>query len=316
MRTWLRYSLIYAVMRDPRKADPLESPPSCPTPHQLRAAQRVGQILSREPVALAQVREAYLRLPSDGVFGLKDYMVGEQLLRLAGIADVVDGRIRIAPTGVPPEVPSGPVPIDLLLSSYLDAVTPPWLGAATYSDRVWWDRIPAGEVAGLEAAFPDPEERERLLLQLARRFDDKVLKRLGEVGEEAVASEWRARLKANGRADLEKQVVRLSKTSDQLGYDLRAPALDESIRRVEVKITACQEPRVHVFISRNEAKTGICDEAWRLVICRRAPAGVDILGWLTGKEVRPRLPIDVENGRWDSAAVFIHERDIRPGLPL
>jgi hypothetical protein len=72
---------------------------------------------------------------------------------------------------------------------------------------------------------------------MGRRFSDADARRTGDLAEAHVTKACRAQLSGAGRDDLAALVRRVSLTSDQLGYDVTAPRLDGSTRRLEVKGT-------------------------------------------------------------------------------
>lgn len=283
-----------------------------PTRHQLRAAQVVSSILDDKPVPIARVRRSYPHLPSDGVFDHDDFLVGEALLTLAGLASTDETHIHSTiATG------AGPAPLKVILLGYLERQVPPWVGAATTYGHVDWTRVPEEAKGGFEALFQDSYEREAVLLQIARTFDDRLLKEIGEAGEVFVAESWRHGLAVNGCAHLAPAVERLSEISDQLGYDLRAPALDGSTRRVEVKTTVAQESFFRMVLSRNEAVVGLSDLNWRLVACRKTGAEIAVIGWCKAETIRPYFPTNVEAGsRWLTVEIELPVEMLTPDLPL
>src|SRR5688500_16852398 len=98
--------------------------------------------------------------------------------------------------------------------------------------------------ATLEQASPGPSEYSQNLLAMGRRFSDADAKRTGDLAEAHVTEACRAQLIEAGRDDLAARVRRVSLTSDQLGYDITAPRLDDSTRRIEVKGTRAPGPQL------------------------------------------------------------------------
>ncbi|MHB2001652.1 MAG: protein NO VEIN domain-containing protein [Solirubrobacteraceae bacterium] len=166
----------------------------------------------------------------------------------------------------------------------------------------------------------DTDDREELLLQLARRVSDEHNALVGDAGERLVVAEARAELEQLGRPDVARQVRRVSLTSDQLGYDIRAPRLQGAPRRIEVKATTTSDntEQVRIFISRNEAETGLRMTGWSLVVClitdTKDTTG-SVLGWWSYDDLAERLPQDVHGGAWRLAELILPLKDARPGLP-
>ena len=111
----------------------------------------------------------------------------------------------------------------------------------------------------------------------------------------------------------------VSLETDQAGYDVSAPRLAGSPRLLEVKATGnTVADNVEVYLSRNEARTGLRLPDWFLVVCsvddveRRTG---EVLGWIDAAELEDRFPRDVEFGRWESAAIEIRTAELVPGLP-
>lgn len=148
-------------------------------------------------------------------------------------------------------------------------------------------------------------------------FSDADAARIGDLAEAHVTEAFRLQLDNAGRTDLAALVRRVSLNSDQLGYDVTAPRLDGSARRIEVKGTRTPAQSLLVVISRNEAKVAARDPKWFLVVCRVATDdSVVVLGWTTSALLEPRFPLDrTERGGWLSADVPIDELELTPGLP-
>ena len=140
---------------------------------------------------------------------------------------------------------------------------------------------------------------------------------LGALGEEHVVDVCRAELGAAGRQDLANRVERVSKRSDQLGWDVDAPTLGPRRRKLEVKTTRASGPLLKCFLSRNEARIGGQDPEWSLVVCRVDENDqIEVVGWCAMRELTSLLPDDRHpQGRWQSVALTIHKEVLRPGLP-
>ncbi|MDA9625515.1 DUF3883 domain-containing protein, partial [Luminiphilus sp.] len=97
-----------------------------------------------------------------------------------------------------------------------------------------------------------------------RKFDDKLLAQIGQIGEEYVL----ATLKELITSELHAQIQHISVVDDTAGYDIRSPStsVDCSMRFIEVKTSV--RPLIgkfSFFLSRNEFERGIRDSRWCIV---------------------------------------------------
>jgi hypothetical protein len=302
------------MFRDPDDLASVE----LPSRHMLRAALLAGHALTAENgTPLSQLAASWLRTPSDGVYSPDELNVGCALLieaRYLSLSDEIilpaadlNGLLAQADDDACREI----------IYRLIDERRPLWIGSATADGAVAPEMIPDAAAAALGQAFPDPKEREQFLLAMRRRFSDADAKRTGDLAEAHVTKACRAELAGAGRVDLAAIVRRVSLTSDQLGYDVTAPRLDGSSRRLEVKGTRAVGPHLLIVISLDEAKVAARDDNWFLIVCRVATDDtVGILGWTTNALLAPRLPLDqADRGGWLSAAVPIEESELVPGLP-
>src|SRR5574341_2463315 len=113
-----------------------------PTRHQLRAALRVMRVLDRPTTRIADLRHAYLPLPSGGVFHVDDLIAGEALLVEAGRvghdADVLMVSSAFAATLDLPEEAA----LEVFVLQILAARAPVWLAAAATNEQLRAEFIP------------------------------------------------------------------------------------------------------------------------------------------------------------------------------
>lgn len=291
---------------------------SVPTGHRLRAA--LVAACAHLPTPLLtwdEAPQAYGRIATDAVYAVQDLIRGQEILELAGLLTVGDDGI-LRTTDDYALVASLPVDeaCDELLARYLKATRPLWLVAAVAEDEVAWELVPDREKSVLTTLIPDFERREAFLLACGQKVDKERDKRTGDLAEEHVVALCRSELAGNGRADLAAKVVQVSLISDGLGYDVVAPRMDETRRRLEVKGTRSQGPGFKITLSRGEARQGLRDADWYLVVCQVKPDdSVNLLGWCSAKKIEPDLPIDGEHGRWSSVEIQIQDTTLTPGLP-
>lgn len=279
-----------------------------PGRHQLAAACLVLRCLGPAPQALDGFRAQMVNLPTDGLFSAEQLRVGEEILVSCGVAYRSDGAIRL--TGE-----AGMAP-DEVLTRYLEANPPAWLGGATAEGEISEWMIPQDDLAILDGVIGDLDRRDAILLAMGRRMEDRLLAALGREAEELVVRECRLALAARGRADLAERVLHASLVSDLLGYDVRTPRLGGGCLRLEVKRDGRSGESRRFFLSRNEFRMAERDPAWRLVLCATDDAGVlRVVGWLGGSELAPLMPRDGDGSRWESAEVVVPGERLVPGLP-
>lgn len=299
--------------------DPLDHPAvELPSRHLLRAALLAGRALTAEHgTHLSQLPASWMRTPSDGVYSADELDAGCGLLIEARFLSL--SEVFVMPAADLDALLAQPEDDACreILYRLIEGHRPLWIGSATADGQVAAEMIPDAAGAALVQVFPDPGEREQFLLAMGRRFSDADAKRTGDLAEFHVTEACRTQLADAGRDDLAGLVRRVSLSSDQLGYDVTAPRLDGSSRRLEVKGTRTPGSQLLIVISLNEAKVAARDPNWFLVVCRVATDdNVMVIGWTTNALLERRLPVDqVDRGGWLSAAVPIDESELEVGLP-
>jgi hypothetical protein len=302
------------MLRDPLDLAVVE----LPSRHRLRAALLAGRALTGEHgTNRSQLPASWIRTPSDGVYSPDELSFGCELLIEAHFLALTD--VLVIPSADLHGLLAQPEDDACreILARLIEERRPLWIGSATADGHVAGEMIPDVAGAALAQVFPNPDEREEFLLAMGRRFSDVDAKRTGDLAEIYVTEACRTQLVDMGREDLAGLVRRVSVSSDQLGYDITAPRLDGSSRRLEVKGTRAQGSQLLVVISINEAKVAARDPDWFLVVCRVATDDtVVVLGWTTNALLQHRLPVDqVNRGGWLSAAVPINASELEAGLP-
>lgn len=301
------------------RRDPLDqSAADLPSLHMLRSTLRAGRALTAKGgTPLSQLPASWLRTPSEGVYSPDDLDAGCRLLIEARYLSISDQSVYPAADLTALLALNQDDACREILYRLIDGRRPLWIGSATSDGQLAPEMVPDVAAATLKQMFPDPDDRERFLLAMGRRFSDADTKRIGDLAEAHVIQSCRAELEDAGRSDLAALVRRVSLTSDQLGYDVTAPRLDASIRRLEVKATRTPGEHPLVVISRNEAQVAARDPNWFLVVCRIATDDrVAVLGWATFALLSSRLPTDeVDRGGWLSTAVPIDTAELISGLP-
>jgi hypothetical protein len=188
--------------------------------------------------------------------------------------------------------------------------------AATSGGVLADELIPDGERAKLWEILT-PEGREAVLLKIGRRFSEEGQAITGAIAESLIVTRCQAELLRAGASDLADSVCRVSEVSDQLGYDITAPRLDRTTRRIETKGTRASGTSVVFYLSRNEAERGLIDADWSLVVCRVLyDDTAEIIGHLKGVELRSYLPEDPgTETRWQSIRLELPETVFTSGLP-
>lgn len=280
-------------------------PCGLPSRHTARAAMHVASMIDTGGSLTSDAQESYWHRATGGHHPPADLTLGQALLVDVGL--LIHEGTMLHPT---------PGLTELLAGSADDALAAFVTLAATNTLHIIGDL----DEQALVDLVPDADLREQLLLQLARRHDTERQAAIGGAGERLVVAEARTELEQLGRPDLAREVRRVSLTSDQLGYDVRAPCLQGPPRRLEVKATTSPGDTqvVDIFVSRNEVHTGQSTDGWRLVVC--CITNIDdalgsVLGWWSYDDLVERLPRDVDGGLWQQAKITLTVADAQPGLP-
>jgi hypothetical protein len=288
-----------------------------PTPHELRAALWVARMLPDTGIARANARASYALAPSGGVYRHEDFAAAE--LRLAGCGLIALSNGRLSPSAELAEVSHLPETeaIEILLVAISERDPPIWLSTAADAESLAPEAIPDGDWKTFETVIADPERREALLLSLSRKVDAIRTASIGAQGEDCVVEACRLRLAELGRPDLVAAVRRVSLISDQLGYDVVSPTTAGPSWRLEIKTTQIVGFLICIHLTRHEARIGLGDPGWALVVCwRRSDETVEIVGWCDASTLAPLLPQDsCPQGAWTSASLILLRDELNDGLP-
>ncbi|HEX3608602.1 MAG TPA: DUF3883 domain-containing protein [Solirubrobacterales bacterium] len=249
---------------------------------------------------------------------MDELAVAEEGLRGAGLLRTEDDRLVPSQRLYEACKLAEPAPVELLLGLVLEASPPLWLmTAATDGGHLAAELVPDDVASAVATVIKDPARREEFLLGRARTVDANLRGELGEEGEEAVVSACKEQLLALGAGDAADGVCRVSLVSDELGYDVIAPKVDGSVRRLEAKATRSAAMAVTVVVTRNEIEAGRGDPNWHLVVARVGRGEEDsILGHTSVAALEALLPTDGhEAGRWQAAQLRLQVDDLSPGLP-
>lgn len=286
--------------------------------HALRAALKVGELLDPERTSLAALRNAYSRVPSGGLFEMRDLVRGEEVLRACKLVYEEDGHLLRSDNRIATLLTlDDEMGTSTLLGVYLDQVPPPWLTAAASGDEFEEHLIPGEELLKLERILVDPDAREAFLLAHGQRVDPAARTALGALGEVAVLDTYRGALTDAGQAARVEEVVRVGEIDDRLGYDVVGPVLSGGKNRMEVKTTKSTASVIRIVLSRNEARYGLADPAWSLVVCHALDdERAEVVGHCKAGALEPHLPADrTTRGRWSSVEIMIEFDELKPGLP-
>jgi len=272
-----------------------------PTLHAIESALQVALILGPQGALQVEATESYWKRSGGGTFGPVDFGLGEQLL--------VDSRIveRRDQSLIPL------VDLQLLLDgAQEDAI-------AFITSRIPFDSLNIDSAFDeLRDLIPDTDRRASIVEAVSRKYDDALMRIVGQIGEELVVAHCRKELRKLGQAELARSVRQISLENDGAGYDILAPRISGTDRMLEVKATTSNLDPVTFFLSRNEAMVGMRNRNWSLVVCVNIDVQSrdgEILGWFSGSQLTSDLPQDAHRGTWQSARLSIPRDELNPGIP-
>lgn len=280
----------------------------------------VGHILGHDGEDARVAHESWANLPLGGTVDFAELHAAERALIDVGLITQHCGRLHAAPelAACTAEASTAMDSIELALALVLDRESPLWLRtAAAEESNIKYELLPDDVRAALSVVIPDPDRREAFLLARAAKVEVHERTLLGDEGEEAVVAGCRTQLAQAGAAEMAAAVRRVSSISDELGFDVSAPRIDGSTRRIEVKATRSHVGAVRVFVTRNEIITGLADPDWYLVVvCCEHNGNRAVLGHASAAELLPMLPTDQHSrGRWQMARLRLSVVELEPGLP-
>ncbi len=284
----------------------------------LRAAYWVTRVLGRDGRDAQEARDSWVALPLSGEVDLNELKAAEtglsevELLRSEGALLLPEQKLfDVCELGPP-------APLELLLGLLLEASPPLWMRAATADGtRLASELVPEEAEIAIGTVIEDPARREAFLLARARTVDARERIELGAIGEKAVVQACQEQLRTLGSKEKAAQVRRVSTISDELGYDVIAPRLDGTTRRLEVKASRATGTEVTVFLTRNEFETGRADPDWRLVVVHADRSGEStVLGHTGGAALELLVPADrFDGGRWQVVRLRLLVGALEAGLP-
>jgi uncharacterized protein DUF3883 len=293
------------------------APNRSPTSFELGAALWVASVLPPQGGSREHVRASYALIPTGGIYRSEDFLRAEEFLARSGFVECEEHRIfptveLIELTGLPRDEA-----LEVLLLAATERTPPIWMFTACEGATLAIELIPDADWSVFQAIVPDPARREEFLLALGRKFDGDEAARRGVAGEIYIVERCRAELCRLGRPDLAGRVRHVSTISDQLGYDVVTPTVGGEPWRLEVKTTRLFSGGVRIALSRNEARVGLADERWLLVVCiQHEDNEFHVAGWCRASVLQPILPVDpTKQGIWVSANLNLDFASLQFGLP-
>jgi hypothetical protein len=289
----------------------------CPTSFELGAALRAATVLGSQGTPRAVASASYALIPTGGVYRHEHFLRAELLLQRCKFLEIEEDVLKPAAELLEicrlPESQA----MEVLFLAAVERLRPVWVFAACEGTQLAPEAIPDDDWAVFQSIVRDPARREEFLLALGRRFDMQEAAAIGADGEVFVVQRCREELTRLGHSSLADRVRRVSVVSDQLGYDVVAPTVADEPWRIEVKTTRSNATFVRFVITRNEAKVGLSDQRWVLVICVETERGRhEIAGWCHAKSIGDLLPSDrSDRGNWLSARLTLDRSHLHPGLP-
>ena len=276
-----------------------------PTQHSIEAAIHVARVVGLSRARLVDTRESYWRRALGGSLSPLDLQIGEELLLACELIEVIGDDLVVSNQL-----------IDLISSDVGDFAAYLCLRGVAVQANV--DIESDAFLTELASVVPGGARQERVVQGLHHLFSDVTLKEIGNIGEELVETQVKNELFVLGYPHLAAKVVRVSLFDDTAGYDIWAPSIGGGERLLEVKATTRHVDPFSVFISRNEADTGIRRGDWSLIACHISSVARregEIKGWIAARELSMSFPNDSPGGSWEVAKISIHSASLVPGIP-
>ncbi|MBW4078437.1 MAG: DUF3883 domain-containing protein [Acidobacteria bacterium] len=254
---------------------------------------------------MVDTRESYWHEAAGGQFSPSDLHIGESLLVDCGFLEIDDDEL-VVKGDLSTLVRSGDAELAAIFCAKVSGLN----GEVIVNNSDFLEE--------LVALISDPLRQTAVAKGFGGLFDDSHRQIVGRIGEEVVLARVQTELSELGHSELLVAVRHVSLYDDTAGYDIAAPCLDGSERLLEVKSTTREVDPVEIFLSRNEANTGLIRNNWCLVICQVTDVATrqgKILGWVPMQALLERLPLDVTGGVWQKTKIEIPSDCIVPGLP-
>ena len=287
---------------------------SLPSLYALRSAARVLRVMGREQQVVSAVRESYRTTPSGGILSPDGLLRAEKWLVRVGLLKRDHSTIAATPRSL--AMPNDEIEIvrELVRISIME-MTPAWVNTVVSPDGIRAELLPIQVESVLDYLF-EPSERDAILRSAAAKYDESILREIGDAGERAVVMAFQSYFKEIGRLKLAKRVRQVSLISDALGYDVSTPNLIGQECHVEVKCFRGRHPKF--FLTRNEFEVGIRLERWYLVICQFGRnSSTKSIGWTTAEKIGHIMPVDATRAaKWRVVEIRMPESELSPGLPI
>ena len=286
-----------------------------PSRYHVQSAQRCARLIGLDAARIEDVESAFHSAATHGMFRLQDLRSGRRLLESLQLLRCDQDTLYPDPALLEFGRCSLDEAAQLSFTRLMEATQPIWLASAIEGNSIIDEYIPTKVTRYLEDVFSDMDRRELILLAVGQRYDPDRMGVIGLQGELAVLAACREYLEQSGRRELRDSVIHVSKISDQLGYDIVSPTLDDRRARIEVKSTASLKDH-SVYISRLEAAVGRADRDWRLVFCRAQSTETEIVGHCSFSAIEDQIPTDRAPGEWSVARLQLSVLSLEPGVPL
>jgi hypothetical protein len=288
-----------------------------PSAHQIRAACRAASLLTAPRMLADDAARAYQSSPDGGRFSEQDLRDGEALLISAGMVSLAGAVLKVSPVAETLAQLDDETATLAVVTRLLERRPPLWLRGAAGGSEVSQALIPDDSRAELEGLLENHAHMEALLLSAARRADKVRLRGSAAIGRAFVEEACRRQLTEAGATTLAAGVRRVGDLTEALGYDLVAPTLAGTNRRLAVRTTRRAGWRAEVSLSRTEIEVGLADPAWALVVCElKDDTTVHIAGWCRAAELTGLIPADQHpHGRWVQASLLLMQAVLEPDLP-
>lgn len=148
-----------------------------------------------------------------------------------------------------------------------------------------------------------------------KKFDQEILKSIGDSGEKFVIYSIKSKLPS----EMHSKIIHVADVNDYAGYDIYSPSVNNIEKNVKIEVktsTRNRDQDIQFFLSRNEFEVGRRNRDWCIVFVSIDNGTKQILGHLYCYQIESRLPRDVDpSANWQNCKILVDTFLLHGGLP-